>query len=199
MKLKYITRILWAAVAISGIGLLALTIMKPYLFPDKVIFQSAITADFELTDQNGQILRDEDFADQWMLVFFGYTNCPDVCPTTIAEMAAVMDGLGDKQSMVQPIMITIDPERDTPGVLAEYLGFFSPGFVGLTGSPEQIAATSKTFQIFYAKETEPDAPDGYGMAHTSHIYLFGPDGKYIRFYRYGTTAEAILKDLSNRI
>lgn len=199
MKLKTLNRILWAAVALSGLGLFYLTIGKPYLFPNGALPIAAISADFELTDQNGQELRDEDFAGQWMLIFFGYTNCPDVCPTTIAEMSMVMEGLGDKQNMVQPIMITIDPERDTPEVLAEYLGFFSPGLVGLTGTPEQIAATSKTFQIFYAKETDPDAPDGYGMAHTSHVYLFGPEGEYVRFYRYGTTAEAILEDLSSRI
>ncbi|MCF6272428.1 MAG: SCO family protein [Rhodobacteraceae bacterium] len=199
ISLKSIRKTLWVAVAVASIGLLTLILGKPYLFPDGSGYSPAIIADFELTNQHGQVIRDEDFAGQWMLIFFGYTNCPDVCPTTIAEMSMVMEGLEDNSGKVQPIMVTIDPERDTPEVLAEYLGFFSPGLVGLTGTPEQIATTSKTFNIFYAKMTEPDAPDGYSMAHSSHVYLFNPEGEYIRIYKYGTPAEAILEDLASRI
>ena len=199
MKLNPIAKVLWAAVAISSAGLLALYLSKPELFLSDNPAQVSITADFELTNQYGEIARDEDFAGQWMLMFFGYTNCPDVCPTTIAEMSAVMAGLGADSDKVQPIMVNIDPERDTPEALATYLDFFSPGLVGLTGTPEQISTTSKTFNVFYAKATDPDAPDGYSMAHSSHVFLFNPDGEFIRLYRYGTSAEAILEDLANRM
>lgn len=199
MKLNPIAKALWAAVALTCIGLLAVFMTRPELFSNRNSMQGAIIADFELTDQNRQVVRTDDFAGRWMLVFFGYTNCPDVCPTTLAELSAVLEGLGSRQGEVQPIMITIDPARDTPEVLAEYLGFFRPGLVGLTGTPEQIETTSKTFGIFYLKDGDPDAPDGYGMTHSSSVYLFSPKGEFVRSYSYGTPAEAILDDLSRRL
>lgn len=199
MKLNPIAKALWATVALASLGLLALFLIRPELFADKNPMQAAIIADFELTNQYGQVVREDDFSGQWMLIFFGYTNCPDVCPTTIAEMSAVMTGLKQNSGKVQPIMVTIDPARDTSEVLASYLGFFSPGLVGLTGTPEQIRATSKTFGIFYAKDGDPNAQDGYAMTHSSSVYLFDPKGEYVRLYRYGTPAETILEDLANRI
>jgi len=199
MKLNPIAKALWAVVAISSIGLGGLYLSKPELFSSDNPAQVSISADFELTNQYGTIVRDEDFAGQWLLMFFGYTNCPDVCPTTIAEMSAVMAGLGEDSDKVQPIMVTIDPERDTPEALATYLDFFSPGLVGLTGTAEQISTTSKTFNVFYAKSADPSAPDGYSMAHSSHVFLFNPDGEFIRLYRYGTSAETILEDLASRM
>ncbi len=199
MKLTPLAKALWAAVALAGLGLLALFLSQPALFSNKDPMYAAIIADFELTNQHGQVVREDDFAGRWMLIFFGYTNCPDVCPTTIAEMSAVLAGLGENRDKVQPIMVTIDPARDTPEVLASYLGFFSPGLVGLTGTAEQIEATSDSFNIFYARTNEPDAPDGYSMSHSSSVYLFDPRGAYIRNYQYGTSAETILDDLAGRI
>ncbi len=199
MKLTPLAKALWAAVALAGLGLLALFLSQPALFSNKDPMYAAIIADFELTNQHGQVVREDDFAGRWMLIFFGYTNCPDVCPTTIAEMSAVLAGLGENRDKVQPIMVTIDPARDTPEVLASYLGFFSPGLVGLTGTAEQIEATSDSFNIFYARTNEPDAPDGYSMSHSSSVYLFDPRGAYIRNYQYGTSAETILEDLAGRI
>lgn len=156
-------------------------------------------ADFELTDHRGMVQTEEDFKGRWMLIFFGFTNCPDVCPTTLSEVAAVMEGLGDEAAMVQPIFITIDPERDTPTALAEYVPVFDARIIGLTGTPEQIAATSETFPIFFERIEEATAPRGYTMGHTSHLFLFDKQAGFADSWPYGTPAEEILADLKERI
>ncbi|RKF12500.1 SCO family protein [Roseovarius spongiae] len=157
------------------------------------------SADFELTDHQGMVRTEEDFAGRWMLVFFGFTNCPDVCPTTLSEVAAVMEGLGDDAAMVQPIFITIDPERDTPMALADYVPLFDAGIIGLTGTPDQIVETSETFPIFYERIEQAAAPGGYTMGHTSHLFLFDPEAGFANSWSYGTPAEEILADLRERI
>ncbi|WP_271951275.1 SCO family protein [Ruegeria faecimaris] len=156
-------------------------------------------ARFELTDHSGVVRTQNDFAGKWMLVFFGFTNCPDVCPTTLSEVAAVQEGLGNQSIQVQPIFISIDPERDTPGVLAEYVPLFDAGIIGLTGTPEQIEETSKTFPIFYERIEQATAPDGYTMGHTSHLFLFNKDAGFVQSWSYGTPAEGILADLKQRL
>jgi len=159
----------------------------------------AFNAAFELTDHRGDVRSAEDFSGRLMLVFFGFTNCPDVCPTTLAEVAAIMNGLGSKADQVQPIFITIDPERDTPEVLAEYVPLFDDRIIGLTGTPKQVAATSKTFPIFFDRVSQASAPDGYTMAHTSHLFLFDREGGLAGTWPYGTPATEILKDLKARL
>lgn len=159
----------------------------------------AFAAEFELTDQQGMIRTEADFAGRWMLVFFGFANCPDVCPTTLAEVAAVMDGLGEDAEKVQPIFISIDPERDTPMALADFVPRFSADIIGLTGTSDQIAATAETFPIYYERIEEASAPDGYTMGHTSHLFLFDPQSGFAASWPYGTTAEEILADLRDRI
>ena len=144
------------------------------------------------------VQTEEDFAGRWMLVFFGFTNCPDVCPTTLSEVAAVMEGLGDDAARVQPIFITIDRERDTPMVLAEYVTLFDAGIIGMTGTPEQIADTSETFPILFERIEVAAAPDGYTMGHTSHLFLFDPEAGFADSWPYGTSAEEILADLEEK-
>lgn len=161
--------------------------------------ESAFNAAFELTDHRGMVRTERDFSGQWMLVFFGFTNCPDICPTTLSEVAAVMDGLGGDADKVQPIFITIDPERDTPTTLAEYVPLFDASIIGLTGTPDQIAATSETFPIFYERVEEASAPDGYTMGHTSHLMLFDTQAGFAESWPYGTSAEDILADLKKRL
>ena len=159
----------------------------------------AFRAAFELTDHQGMIRTERAFSGQWMLVVFGFANCPDVCPTTLAEVAAVMEDLGADAEKVQPIFISIDPERDTPAALAEYVPLFNAGIIGLTGTPEQIAETSETFPIFFERIEEASAPDGYTMGHTSHLFLFDPQAGFAESWAYGTHAEEILADLEERI
>lgn len=157
----------------------------------------AFYADFELTDHRGMVQQDEYFEGRWMLVFFGFINCPDICPTTLSEVAYVMEGLGDDAADVQPIFISIDPARDTTTALSEFVPLFDANIIGLTGTPDQIAATSETFPIFFERIEEAAAPGGYTMGHTSHLFLFDPEAGFAISWPYGTTAEEILADLQD--
>ena len=122
-----------------------------------------------------------------MLVYFGYTFCPDVCPTALTEMGDALDILGEAGAPVTPVFITIDPERDRPSPLKEYLAFFHPRLVGLTGTPEQVAAAAKAYKVFFAKSAE----DEYLMDHTSKIYLMGPDGAYRAHFSHDDDAQVL--------
>ncbi|WP_299566729.1 SCO family protein [uncultured Sulfitobacter sp.] len=157
------------------------------------------SADFELTDHNGMVQTEEDFRGRWMLVFFGFTNCPDVCPMGLATIAQVMDDLGSQSAGVQPLFITVDPERDTPSVLAEYIPQFGPGILGLSGSSEQIERTAKSFNIYYQKVDDASAPENYSVGHTSSFLLFDPQGEFVRIYEYDQDPARIVSDLRDRI
>ncbi|HET7791867.1 MAG TPA: SCO family protein [Rhizobacter sp.] len=147
-----------------------------------------------LPDQNGQVRTLVDFKGKLTVVFFGYTQCPDVCPTTMAELAAVKKALGKDGERVQGVFITIDPERDTPELLKAYMAGFDPSFIALRGTLEQTAAIAKDFKVFYAKV--PGKSDGsYTMDHTAGSYIFDANGKLRLFTRYGSGAEALAADL----
>ena len=140
---------------------------------------AAIGGDFALTNSAGETVRWDDFAGKYRVVYFGYTFCPDICPT---DMQRVAQGLKELKASdpalaakIQPIFITIDPERDTQQVVGEFAAAFSPDIIGLTGTPEQIAATAKAFKVFYAKGEAVEG-GGYLMDHSNITYLFGPDG-----------------------
>jgi protein SCO1 len=150
---------------------------------------------FHLTDQNGKPRSDSDFRGQYLLVFFGYTNCPDVCPTTLQTITNAMDGLGSDAAKVTPIFITVDPERDTPSVLKAYAANFTPRLVALSGSPDDIASVAKLYRIYYKKVGEGT---DYSMDHTALIYLMGPDGNYLAHFSPEATADDIVKDLRQR-
>jgi protein SCO1/2 len=198
MRLTGIQKLLWALAGAALLGFGGLMLWQN-LAPPPGDQEPAFRASFELTDHRGVVRSERDFAGRWMLIFFGFANCPDVCPTTLAEVAAVMDGLGSDAAKVQPIFISIDPERDTPQALAEFVPRFSASIIGLTGTPEQIAATGETFPIYYERIEEASAPDGYTMGHTSHLFLFDPQGGFAHSWAYGTSAEEILADLKERI
>ena len=147
-----------------------------------------------LTDQNGQQRTLADFKGKVTVVFFGFTQCPDVCPTTMAELAQVKASLGKDGDRVQGVFVTVDPERDTAAALKTYMSGFDPSFVALRGSPEEIAATAKEFKVFYAKV--PGKTEGtYSVDHTAGSYVFDAQGKVRLFIRYGGGAEALAADL----
>jgi len=139
---------------------------------------------YALPDIDGRVRGNDDFKGKVTVVFFGYTQCPDVCPTTMAELAQVKKALGPDGDKLQGVFITIDPERDTPDVLKSYVGSFDPGFVALRGSPEQTAATAKSFKVFYAK-SPGKTPGSYTMDHTAGSYVFDTQGRVRLFERYG--------------
>ncbi|MBX9702395.1 MAG: SCO family protein [Acetobacteraceae bacterium] len=145
---------------------------------------------FTLVDETGRAVTERDFADRWMLVYFGFTYCPDVCPTELGTMAAALDALGPAAERVVPVLITIDPERDTPAALADYVSRFHPRMRGLTGTPEQIAEVARRYRVYYAKARRADAGD-YLMDHSSFIYLVGPDGRVRTLFRPDTAPETM--------
>ena len=148
----------------------------------------------DLPDADGKRRTLADFKGKITLVFFGYTQCPDVCPTTMLELAEVKKTLGADGARVQGVFVTVDPERDTAEVLKAYVGAFSPDFVGLRGTAEETKAVAKHFKVFYAKV--PGKTDGsYTMDHTAGSYVFDAQGKVRLFTRYGSGAEALAHDL----
>jgi protein SCO1/2 len=158
---------------------------------------SSLGGPFVLTDQNGALRSDRDFRGHYVLLYFGYSFCPDVCPTTLAEMSAALDGLGTKAARVTPVFITIDPARDTPKVLKTYVAAFGPSFVGLTGSDKAIATVAHAYRVFYAKR--PLQGGGYAMDHSGEVYLLGPDGRLLAFYDAPLDSKALQADLAKRI
>ncbi|MFQ5618480.1 MAG: SCO family protein [Rhodospirillales bacterium] len=155
---------------------------------------STIGGPFTLVDQNGRTVTAGDFRGRFMLLYFGYTYCPDVCPTTLTTMADAIDILdGDGESIV-PVFITVDPERDTPEHLKMYVNYFHPRLVGLTGTPQSVGAAARAYRIYYAKAPQGGAAgDDYLMDHSSGIYLMGPDGAFRAHFDHGTGAEAMAK------
>ena len=147
-----------------------------------------------LPDQNGQPRTLADFKGKVLVVFFGYTQCPDVCPTTMVELAQVKKALGKDGERVQGLFVSIDPERDTPEILKAYMASFDPSFVALRGSVEQARAAAKEFKVFFAKV--PGKTEGsYTMDHTAGSYVFDPAGKVRLFVRYGAGADALTTDI----
>jgi protein SCO1/2 len=140
---------------------------------------SDIGGPFALVDGDRKPVTDQDFRGKFMLVYFGYSFCPDVCPTTLNEIADAMDRLGPTAARVQPIFITVDPKRDTPAVIKQYAANFSPRLIGLTGTPEQIAKVAKEYRVYYAEHRTGPGPNDYSMDHSSILYLMGPDGQFI--------------------
>ena len=149
---------------------------------------------FSLTDHTGKPRTLADYKGKVVLVFFGYTQCPDVCPTTMVEMASVMQKLGPQADQVQVLFITLDPERDTQALLASYVPAFDKRFVGLYGTLEQTAKVAKDFKVFYSKVPGKE-PGSYTIDHTAGSYVFDRDGKLRLFIRHGGGADPIVHDL----
>jgi protein SCO1 len=139
----------------------------------------SIGGPFTLENSAGKTVTANDFRGKYMLVYFGYTYCPDVCPTTLNVVAAALDDLGPMATKLVPIFITVDPQRDTPQVMQRYTAAFSPNLIGLTGTPAEIAQVAKEFRVYYAKHVTGSGSNDYSMDHSSIIYLMGPDGKFI--------------------
>ena len=163
--------------------------------------QPLVGGDFQLVDQEGRPVDQTILNGKWSLVFFGFTYCPEFCPTTLAEMAAVQQQLGEQARDLQMVFISIDPERDTPQALKDYLSSdgFPKGTVGLTGTPEQVAQAARAYRAFYQKVGEGE---GYTMNHALTVYVMGPDGKFRTTLGYGLgpqKATQIVRDAMARV
>jgi protein SCO1 len=154
---------------------------------------------FTMVNQRGETVTEASFRGKPMLLFFGFTFCPDVCPTELQVMAAALEQLGTTGADIQPIFVSIDPARDTPQVMAQYVGNFGPRFVGLTGTPEQVAAMAKVYRVFYARQENKADPENYLMDHSSILYLMGPDGAFLKHFTYTADAAALAAGLKTAL
>ncbi|MDD9878715.1 MAG: SCO family protein [Magnetovibrio sp.] len=151
---------------------------------------------YALTDHTGRAVTDRDFRGRFQLVFFGYTYCPDICPTGLTDMAAALDALGPLAERVQPLFISVDPGRDTPAVLKDYVAHFHPRLIGLTGSEAQVRAAAKAYRVHRSKlVTQGAKADEYLVNHTSITYLMAPDGTFVTLFPHGTKPAFMTKAL----
>ncbi len=147
----------------------------------KTASASKIGAEFSLIDHNGNAVTTADFAGKYMLVFFGFTNCPDICPAGLSKIASAVKSLGPQGEQIQPVFITIDPERDGPQAMKEYVGMFLPNMIGLTGSKEDLQKTQNGYKV-YSEKADSDDMGGYMMNHSAYIYLMGRDGEFVTVF-----------------
>lgn len=157
------------------------------------VLANAIGGPFKLVDQDGKTVTEADLKGKWHLVFFGYTHCPDTCPTALNDLALALDQLGPKKQSVGIVFITVDPERDTPAALKEYLASFDAPVIGLTGSPQEVAQAAKYYRVYYAKH--PRADGGYDMDHSAVIYVMDPQGRFTSTFTPDTSSDDIAKRL----
>ena len=195
MRLRYLQIGLWIA-AIAAMAAVGTARWADRTDPGT---EQAFRPVFALPDGAGRVRSSEEFRGRFMLVFFGFTTCPDICPTTLSEVAQVMDDLGTDAAQVQPIFISVDPERDRRLGIDAFTQAFHPAILGLAGDEATTRAAADSFKIFYEREADAKAPDGYAMAHSPALYLIGPEGDWLRQFPFGTPAAEILADLKARL
>ncbi|MBV6274025.1 SCO family protein [Alcaligenaceae bacterium CGII-47] len=183
-----------SALPIALWGCSRTTSTEPLGFEGSDISGTHLGQDLQMVDTQGQLRTLADYQGKVLMIFFGYTQCPDVCPTAMAQAAQAMELLGDQAQDVRVIMISVDPERDTPEVLDAYVQIFDPSFIGLTGTPEQLAGTARSFKAFYAKEPGP-TPEQYAMNHASSFYLIDRQGEARALIRSDASPEDMVHDI----
>lgn len=154
---------------------------------------------FELVDHTGALRTERDFLGRFMLVQFGYTFCPDVCPLGLTTVTRALELLGERAAAVQPLFISVDPARDTPEQLAAYLAHFHPSLIGLGGSEAQVRAAARAYKVHRRKVVPKDAPEAYLVDHASITYLMGPDGRFVTLFPYGTAPETMAVAIANHL
>lgn len=193
--MNHSVRRLWAAIVMAGslgLGMIGPAVAAPENRDD----QANRAPSFSLVDHTGEAVTDRDFLGRFQLIFFGYTHCPDICPTDLAKMAEAIDLLGPAGARVQPIFVTVDPARDTVAAMADYVGHFHPRLVGLTGAPEDIAALAGRYGVRSRPADHPVDPGAaagsdYFLDHTGAMYLIGPDGRGLSLFRHQVDAAEI--------
>ncbi len=182
----------------AGLTVMALTLSgcseAPVAFKGIDITGADYAQGFSLTDHNGQARTLADFKGQAVVVFFGFTQCPDVCPTSMSELAQAKQLLGEQGSRLQGLFISIDPERDTPAIMKEYMASFDPSFLALYAKPDELPALAKSFKVYYKKVDGP-TPTSYTMDHSAGSYVFDPQGRIRIYHRYGSGAPALASDV----
>jgi protein SCO1/2 len=174
------------------IALLAIPGAKERFLPKQIsVGQALVGGPFSLIDQTGRRVTEQDFRGKYMLMMFGFTFCPDICPSGLQVMSAAIDQLGPKADAIVPVFISVDHERDTPAQLAQYVKSFSPRLVGLSGTAAEIAVAAKAYRVYYKKVTDEKSTAGFTYDHSALIYLMGPDGRYITHFTHAAGPDAI--------
>jgi cytochrome oxidase Cu insertion factor (SCO1/SenC/PrrC family) len=193
---RALTAFLLAVLVVCGLLLYRLWIER--VSPGAASGEALVGGPFELTDQDGNSVTDQTYRGKLMLIYFGFTYCPDACPTALGVMSAALDQLDVAAERVVPILITVDPERDTPPVLKDYVSNFHPRMVGLTGTPEQIAQVAKAYRVFYQKAAGATGAD-YLMDHTLLVYLMDGEGKYLTHFGPEAKPEQIADEIRKHL
>ena len=196
-RFAVIAIVLAAVLVVAAGALLALAVRETPRGAAGTALANAIGGPFHLTDQNGKAVSDADLKGKWQLVFFGYTHCPDTCPTALNEIALALDQLGVKRDEVEIVFITVDPDRDTPEVMKAYVQSFDARIIALTGSADAVAQAAKAYRVYYAKHPRGDGE--YDMDHSAVIYVMNPDGRFTATFTPDSTADAIAQRLQKLI
>ncbi len=158
-----------------------------------------IRAEFTLQTANGKTVNASDLHGKYLLVYFGFTHCPDVCPTTLLKVNNVLGQLGEQSAEVLPVFISVDPERDTPEIAAEYASHFGKTTLGLSGTPEQIKLAADNFKVYYSKVEEKDSALGYVVDHSSFLYLMDKQGNYVAHFASDIPEEELKRELQRYV
>ena len=184
-------------VALVALAVVVVVLTSDYQFEGVLIDPAQPAPPINLMGSNGQEFHLEDYQGKVVLVFFGYTSCPDVCPSTLSDMKQVMAALGDLADQVQVVFVTVDPERDTVEKLGSYIGLFDARFLGLTGDEEALGQAWSGYGVYREIDTESQTAAGYLVNHSSRLYLINPEGKLALTYSFGTLPEDIAKDIKH--
>lgn len=189
------------AIALAIVAIIAIAALagRHYwaMITDSPAGAAAIGGPFTLVDGDGRTVTDADYRGHPLLVYFGYTYCPDVCPTSLTTIAEALDLLGDKGKDIIVLFITVDPERDRPAAMKEYAKAFHPQIVGLTGTVDQVAAAARAYRVYYAKvRNDPKDPEDYLMDHSAYTYLMGRDGKYQAHFPHGISPQDMAQQIA---
>jgi protein SCO1/2 len=192
-------RFVLAAAVLAGLVILGAGVFLVLIMRDNprgaggTALANAIGGPFRLTDQNGNRVTDADLKGKWSLIYFGYTHCPDACPTALNDIAVALDELGARRVAVRPVFITVDPERDTPEALKSYVASFDAPILALTGTQQEVAQAAKAYRVYYAKHPEPGGD--YSMDHSSVIYVMDPEGRFTASFTHESSPEQIAERL----
>lgn len=196
-----ITAIVWIICVLLAVGLLAWvgTGLIPATDRAQSSGEALVGGPFTLTDGAGRTVTEKAFAGKYMLVYFGFTHCPDICPTGLLMIENALDQLGRDRNKIVPLFITLDPERDTPTVVGTYVNHFGDRFIGLSGTPEQIKQVADGYKVYYRKVEDEDATGGYVVDHSAYIYLMGPNGKYVTHFPHHISESALKDGLAKHV
>lgn len=190
--------IVLAGLAIGGLSAWMMVSQSPPQSGTVATGKALVGGPFSLVDGSGQQVTDKTFAGRKMLVFFGFTSCPDVCPGGLQVISSALEKLGPKADKLAPVFITLDPERDTPAKVSEYVKSFSPRLTGLSGSTDEVTAAAKAYRVYYKKVPGSDA-GSYTLDHTSIIYLMDESGQYLAHYPYPVTVDELVQRLDKAL